>query len=197
MKALEAWYDSHVAHTWGIWEFPRTWPDVLPLLENELDDEMIERDIRHAMTSIEIANGVCRQCQMILDHWPATTDFQEEMNEVSSGMILAKLPRRDSTPFVRLLPRNSRILEAGFRKGCRMCTVIIISLRQSDNLDRLRMIEQRWQYLGGAPGLSIMVCYHVGQSSFALCLPGKPGMRWSGFIWVARCESIESTMTGD
>lgn len=164
MEALKIWHDSYLLHHYVELRH-------LPLLvENELDPKRVEQRIQDEMNFIKVTNGFCSHCQYILYHWPSTTN-----------------PREKAERTIALQP-NSYVLEAAMKNGCRLCTLIVRRLETLGDLNPLRVIEQRCQYLGGGASILIMIF----ETRISLCLPDRAGTERCDLVQIYQSDNVES-----
>jgi hypothetical protein len=110
------------------------------VVSDELDVKFVEQRIQESGPRAPIVNGFCAKCQNLFDHWPTIggSSTREHDSEPTSDWGWERTIALSCSTFG---------LEYSTRSGCRFCTFLLQSLKDSNLLDTFRKIEARLYYL--------------------------------------------------
>lgn len=135
---------------------------------DELDAKFVEQRIKESTPNVPIVKGFCAKCQSLFDHWPTIGD--------SSTRVHNSKPSPDGGwEHTVARPCNTFELEGSTRSGCRFCTFLLQSLKDTNLLGTFRKIEARLCHLD-ENALSSLSIQNWGTSPIQLLwlnLPGK------------------------
>jgi hypothetical protein len=138
------------------------------VVSDDLDIKFVEQQIQESGPRAPIVNGFCDRCQNLFDHWPTIGGSSTREHD-----SMPNSDRGDEHTVAR--PCSTFELEASTRSGCRFCTFLLQSLKDSDFLDTLRKIEARL-YCLDEKALSSLSIQNWGTNPTQLLwlnLPGK------------------------
>jgi len=136
---------------------------------DELDADFIEQQILESTSRLPITKGFCIKCQDLFDNWP--TLGRSSLREHDSE------PDRDEEGWEHAVARSCSTyeLEGATRAGCRFCTFLLQSLKDSQLLETFRKIEARLYHLdkNATSSLSVQNWGTGPRQLLWLNLPGK------------------------
>jgi hypothetical protein len=109
---------------------------------DELDADFVEQRIQESTPKDLVTKGFCAKCQHLFDNWPTLGDSSTK--EHDSGPD----PDKDGWENAAARSGSTFELEGSARSGCRFCTFLLQSLKDSNVLDIFRKVEVRLYHLG-------------------------------------------------
>ncbi|KFZ02239.1 hypothetical protein V500_00347 [Pseudogymnoascus sp. VKM F-4518 (FW-2643)] len=121
--------------------------DVIQAVDSdELDAKFVEQRIKESTPNVPIVKGFCAKCQSLFDHWPTIGDSSTKVDDSKpspDGGWHHTVARQHTVA----RPCSTFELEGSTRSGCRFCTFLLQSLKDSNLLGTFRKIEARLCHL--------------------------------------------------
>jgi hypothetical protein len=138
---------------------------------DELNPGFIEQRIHESTPTVPFTNGFCAKCQGLFDNWPTLGSSSKRTHETQA----ADFPGDKGWETAVARSCSTFELEGATRAGCRFCTFMLQSLKDSEMLDIFRKVEVRLYHLGEDAATSLSV-QNWGENPLQLLwlnLPGK------------------------
>ncbi|KAH6679264.1 heterokaryon incompatibility protein-domain-containing protein [Halenospora varia] len=155
---LEKWYKGYLASS----------AEERVLLEDKFDRATLDQQIYDLLPQIPVTNNYCPSCQRLLDKWPE---------------IIIKVPQyvpdEFGVPYQQLHFKNTLELEAGYRNGCRLCTLFVqCTFKRGYSLEGWHRKEKRLNCLGKPTEILVSIQSDNGYYNLTLTWPGLTNYCW-------------------
>ena len=161
-------YDQYIAA--GVWKLTVDAPLIKAVQDDELDVIRLEERIEHFRSELPVTGRFCLDCQALFDNWP---DLSDDTTVHPDGTECFPGTGAD---WKHAIARscNAAQLEAAARNGCLFCALLIQKLRDAEELDVLRRIAARIEFLGETAETQISL-QNWGQNQDQLLWLNWPG----------------------
>lgn len=165
---IRQWYDQYIAA--DVWKLTVDAPLIKAVQDDELDVIRLEERIEHFRSELPVTGRFCLDCQALFDNWP---DLSDDTTVHPDGTECFPGTGAD---WKHAIARscNAAQLEAAARNGCLFCALLIQKLRDAEELDVLRRIAARIEFLGETAETQISL-QNWGQNQDQLLWLNWPG----------------------
>jgi hypothetical protein len=146
--------------------------DLLKAVESDdLDLEIVEKLIQKSIPTAPLTNGFCSKCQETFDNWPTLGSSSTRIHESKP----VDFPNDKGWETAVARPCSTFEIEGATRAGCRFCTFLLQTLKDTEMIETFRKVEMRLHHLGEDVTSSLSV-QNWGKNPLQLLwmnLPGK------------------------
>lgn len=157
---LAEWYKEYLASSAG----------EKVLFNDKFDKATFEEKIGKLLPQVPVSNDYCLACQNLLNKWPEIIKKVPECppDEVGIGEPYQQPHFKDSFEF-----------EAGYRNGCRLCTMFVqCTIKRGYSLELWHRSQNRLNCLGKSTVVLVSVISDGAYYSLTLTWPGLDNYCW-------------------
>lgn len=167
-KDFKDWFQQYMATDAN--RLTKDSPLIHEVNSDEIDMELVEKRIQESTPQAPTTNGFCDKCLDLFANWPtlggSSTREHDSRPDPAGGGWECAVARTC----------NTFELEGLTRLGCRFCTFLLQSLKDSELLDTFRKVELRLYHLDETALLSSLSLQNWGTNPIQILwlnLPGK------------------------
>jgi len=157
---LGEWYKEYLASSVG----------EKVLFNDKFDKATFEENIGKLLPQVPVSNGYCPTCQNLLDQWPEIIKKVPEYHPGDVGM---------GEPYQQPHFKDTFEFEAGYRNGCRLCTMFVqCTIKRGYSLELWHRSQNRLDCLGKSTVILVSVISDGGYYNLTLTWPGLDNYCW-------------------
>jgi len=132
---LTKWFQEYMAVSEN--ELHKDADVIQAVIFDELDTDFVEQQIQESALKDSISKKFCTKCQDLFANWPTLGGSSSRTHDSKPD------PDEEGWEYAVAQSCSTFEIEGSARAGCKFCTFLLQTLKDSKSLDLLRKIEKR------------------------------------------------------